>query len=208
MNAFLSLAEVPSQALVIVAFAAVILVFFVMLGIWMSRYTKVGPDQVLVVSGRRYLVRDSEGKAHEMGYRIIKGGGTFVFPIVEKAEVLSLKPVSIELPVRNILTRDGGHAEVTARGQFRISGDDLSLTRAAQSLLGKTPEQTKEIAAELLESSLRSLLGAWTGSELSQRQSDLGVKWQDAVKEGLGTLGLTMLSLSIRDVKMPQRIGT
>jgi flotillin len=207
MNAFPSLAEAPNQTvLVIGGVAAVLFVFFTMVLIWASRYTKVGPDEALVVSGRKYLVRDSEGKVQAMGYRIVKGGGTFVFPVYEKAVALSLKPISVELAVPNILTRDGGRAEVTARSQLRITRDDLSLARAAESLLGKTPEQVKDIATQLLESSLRSLVGAWSGGELSQRQSELGAKWQEAVKEGLGDLGLAVLSLSVRDVKIPQGI--
>jgi flotillin len=207
MNVFPLLAEVPSQtALVIGAVAMVLFVFFVIAGIWASRYTKVGPDEVLVVSGRKYLVRDPDGKVREVGYRVVKGGGTFVFPVYEKAVALSLKPILVELTVPNILTRDGGRAEVLARSQIRITGDDLSLARAVESLLGKTPEQVKDVAAQLLESSLRNLVGTWSDAELSQKQSELGARWQEAVKEGLGDLGFTVLSLSVRDLKIPHGV--
>jgi len=184
----------------------VLFVYLVMFMIWANRYTKVGPDEALVVSGRKYLVRGPEGKVHAVGYRIVKGGGTYVLPVIEKAEVLSLKPISVELAVPNILTRDGVRAEVAARSQIRITGDDLSLARAVESLLGKTPEQVKDVAAQLLESSLRNLVGTWSGAELSQRQSELGARWQEAVKEGLGDLGLTVLSLSVRDLKIPHGV--
>jgi len=207
MNPFPLLAEAPSQtALIIGGVAAVLFVCFVMIMIWANRYSKVGPDEALVVSGRKYLVKDSEGKVQAVGYRIVKGGGTFVLPVFEKAEVLSLKPISIDLAVPNILTRDGGRAEVLARSQIRITGDDLSLARAVESLLGKTPEQVKDVAAQLLESSLRNLLGTWSDAELSQKQSELGARWQETVEEGLGDLGLTVLSLSVRDLKIPRGV--
>ena len=49
--------------------------------VWAHQYTKVGPNEVLIISGRK-----RRGK----GYRIIRGGGTFVWPFREKVQRLSL----------------------------------------------------------------------------------------------------------------------
>ena len=43
-----------SQMTVIAAVVAVLFVIFMFIGIWASRYTKVGPNQVLVISGRKH----------------------------------------------------------------------------------------------------------------------------------------------------------
>ena len=37
---------------------ALLVVFFIFAGIWASRYTKVGPNQVLVISGRKHRTTD------------------------------------------------------------------------------------------------------------------------------------------------------
>jgi hypothetical protein len=58
------------------------------------RYAKVGPNQVLIVSGRKHHLPDGTS----VGFRIVKGGGTFVFPIIEKLDVLSLEVLTIEMP--------------------------------------------------------------------------------------------------------------
>ena len=42
---------------------AIVIVFFIFLGIWASRYTKVGPNEVLVISGRKRKVVDPDGTA-------------------------------------------------------------------------------------------------------------------------------------------------
>ena len=57
--------------------AAVILVLamIVFMVIALSRYMKVGPNQVLIVSGRKVHLPD--GRC--VGFRLVKGGGTFVF---------------------------------------------------------------------------------------------------------------------------------
>ena len=54
---------------------AVLFVFFVFLGIWASRYTKVGPNQVLIISGRKHRMTDPDGVAREIGFRVVKGYG-------------------------------------------------------------------------------------------------------------------------------------
>ena len=51
---------------VVVVMTLVIMIF--------SRYTKVGPNQVLIVSGRKHRLEDGT----TVGFRIVKGGGTFV----------------------------------------------------------------------------------------------------------------------------------
>jgi flotillin len=202
MNFVPLFADAEFQTVYVIAGVAVLLfVNFIIVAIWASRYTRVGPDEVLVISGRKYMVKDSQGKLQTVGFRMVKGGGTFVWPVYEKCSVLSLKPLAVDLSVPGILTRDGNRVEVLAKCQVKIGGDDLSLAKAAESLLGQTPEQMKHTVSELMESSLRPLLGGWTGSELSQRQSQLSAQWQKDAEEPLGKLGLALLSLSVRDVK-------
>jgi len=72
------LADIGAATLVIGGVAAFLFVFFMFIGIWASRYTKVGPNQVLVISGRKHRMMDPDGTAHDIGFRIVKGGGVFV----------------------------------------------------------------------------------------------------------------------------------
>ena len=51
-----------------------VLVMLVSMDIMLSRCVKVGPDQVLIVSGRK--VQLPAGRC--VGFRLVKGGGTFV----------------------------------------------------------------------------------------------------------------------------------
>src|ERR1039457_7475944 len=62
------------QYLTILAIAFVVVWIFAAIAIWLSRYTKVGPNQVLIVSGRKVQLPDGRF----IGFRIVKGGGTFV----------------------------------------------------------------------------------------------------------------------------------
>ena len=55
-------------------------------GVFRFRYKKAGPDEALIVYGRRKLigkkVRDAKGDVE--GFRIVRGGGTFVVPAWEQ----------------------------------------------------------------------------------------------------------------------------
>ena len=50
-------------------------------------YKKAGPDEALIVYGRKgvlgHKVKDERGVTE--GFRIVRGGGTFVWPMLEKA---------------------------------------------------------------------------------------------------------------------------
>jgi len=73
-----------------------VVVVVVFAAIWASRYIKVGPNEVLVVSGRKHRYTDPDGSVQSRGFRIRKGGGTFVIPVIEKVD----EPVAqVEKPV-------------------------------------------------------------------------------------------------------------
>src|SRR5262249_21591151 len=80
--------------IVLVAFVLAI-VFIVGLVMVVKRYTKVGPNEVLVISGRRHRYIDPDNVERVRGFRIVKGGGTFVVPVVEKVDILSLELLTI-----------------------------------------------------------------------------------------------------------------
>jgi len=185
--------------------AATLFVFMFFLAIWASRFRKVGPDEVLIVSGRRYVFPDAEGKTQVAGWKMVKGGGVFVWPVFETAQALSLKPISLNLGFKRISIAGGTSAEINGKAHVGIMSDDLSIARAAQSLLGKTPEQLNQIATEVLESCLRKLVGNWTASDLSRKQGQLAAEWQDAASKGLAELGLGIVSLIVQDAIVEDR---
>jgi flotillin len=93
----LILAELAGLGTTVLATAGIVFVVFVFTAVWASRYTKVGPNEVLIISGRQHRYADGEGKSTVRGFRIVKGGGTFIIPVVEKADILSLELLTIDV---------------------------------------------------------------------------------------------------------------
>ena len=76
--------------MVVVGIVAVLILGTV---IWASRYVKVPPNQALIVSGRGVSV--SPGV--KSGFRIVRGGATFIWPVLERVDRLSLEIMTIDV---------------------------------------------------------------------------------------------------------------
>jgi flotillin len=116
---------------VVIAVVGLALVVFLIAAIWASRYTKVGPNQVLVVSGHRHKFVGPDGTVQYRGFRIVKGGGTFVLPVIEKVDVLSLELLTIDVQTPEVYTSKGVPVKVDGVAQIKIKGDDVSIATAS-----------------------------------------------------------------------------
>jgi flotillin len=101
------LAALPDIGSAGLAILGIVVVIFLFSAVWASRYTKVGPNDVLIVSGRRHRFVDFEGQAGFRGFRIVKGGGTFVWPVIEKVDILSLELLTIDVQTPEVYTSKG-----------------------------------------------------------------------------------------------------
>src|SRR5215471_15756218 len=90
-------AEVAPAIKMIGGVGAVLFVVFIFAAIYASRYNKVGPNEVLVISGVKRRITDPDGNRREVGFRIVKGGGVFVWPMFEKVDILSLELLTIDV---------------------------------------------------------------------------------------------------------------
>ncbi len=204
MNLQFTLAEIGTTSMVIFGVAAFLFVFFMFVGIWASRYTKVGPNQVLVISGRKHRVTDPDGTAHEVGFRIVKGGGVFVWPVYEKVDILSLELLTIDVQTPEVYTSKGVPVKVDGVAQIKVKGDDVSIATASEQFLSKGTEEIKNIAMQTLEGHLRAILGTMTVEEIYQNRDAFASKVQEVAAGDMANMGLGIVSFTIRDIRDSQ----
>jgi flotillin len=197
------LAEV-SQMTVIAGVVVVLFVFFMFIGIFASRYTKVGPNQVLVISGRKHRMVDPDGTARDIGFRIVKGGGVFVWPVYEKVDILSLELLTIDVQTPEVYTSKGVPVKVDGVAQIKVKGDDISIATAAEQFLSKGTEEIKNIAMQTLEGHLRAILGTMTVEEIYQNRDAFASKVQEVAAGDMANMGLGIVSFTIRDIRDTQ----
>ena len=63
--------------------------------VYSSRVKKVGPNEVLIISGRGEKRRDEEQIVSR--FRIVTGGRSFVWPVLERVDDLSLEIMTIDI---------------------------------------------------------------------------------------------------------------
>lgn len=189
---------------VILGVGALLLVFFIFAGIWASRYTKVGPNQVLVISGRKHRIVDPDGTVREVGFRIVKGGGVFVWPVFEKVDVLSLELLTIDVQTPEVYTVKGVPVRVDGVAQIKVKGDDVSIATAAEQFLSKGAEEIRNIATQTLEGHLRAILGTLTVEEIYQNRDAFAAKVQEVAAGDMANMGLQIVSFTIRDIRDSQ----
>jgi flotillin len=204
MFASILLAEIGGAALVIGGVAVVVFVFFMFFGIWASRYTKVGPNQVLVISGRKHRMIDPDGTTREVGFRIVKGGGVFVWPVYEKVDILSLELLTIDVQTPEVYTSKGVPVKVDGVAQIKVKGDDISIGTASEQFLSKGTEEIKNIAMQTLEGHLRAILGTMTVEEIYQNRDAFASKVQEVAAGDMANMGLGIVSFTIRDIRDSQ----
>jgi flotillin len=199
------LAEIATTTMVIAAVAAVLFVFFMFIGIWASRYTKVGPNQVLVISGKRHRIIDPDGTARDVGFRIVKGGGVFVWPVWEKVDLLSLELLTIDVQQeQDVYTSKGVPVRVDGVAQIKVKGDDVSIATAAEQFLSKTTDEIKGVAMQTLEGHLRAILGTMTVEDIYQNRDAFASKVQEVAAGDMANMGLGIVSFTIKDIRDSQ----
>jgi len=204
MNLTPLLAELSNAIWIAGGVGSVLFVFFIFGGIWASRYTKVGPNQVLVISGRKRRMTDPDGIAHDVGFRIVKGGGVFVWPVFEKVDILSLELLTIDVQTPEVYTSKGVPVKVDGVAQIKVKGDDVSIATASEQFLSKTTDEIRNVATQTLEGHLRAILGTMTVEEIYQNRDAFAAKVQEVAAGDMANMGLGIVSFTIRDIRDTQ----
>ena len=206
MNHLLLLAQIAGGNLGIIAVftVGIVLVLIVFMAVWASRYTKVGPNQVLVVSGRKHRYMDPDGTARTRGFRVVKGGGTFVIPVIEKVDLLSLELLTIDVQTPEVYTSKGVPVRVDGVAQIKVKGDDVSIATASEQFLSKGTDEIKSIAMQTLEGHLRAILGTMTVEEIYQNRDAFASKVQEVAAGDMANMGMGIVSFTIRDIRDSQ----
>ena len=202
LNPPASLAELNllSGGIITIAVVVIVIVLFLLVILVLSRYTKVGPNQVLIVSGRKHTLEDGS----HVGFRIVKGGGTFVYPILEKVDILSLELLTIDVQTPEVYTSKGVPVKVDGVAQIKVKGDDISIRTSAEQFLGKATDEIRNIATQTLEGHLRAILGTMTVEEIYQNRDAFASKVQEVAAGDMANMGLGIVSFTIRDIRDTQ----
>jgi flotillin len=168
--------------------AALLLIAF---AVWAHQFTKVGPNEVLIISGRRRKDR---------GYRIVRGGGTYVRPFREKVQRLSLELMQFDVRTAETYTVHGVPVQVDGVCMVKIDGSDEGIERAAEQFLSRGREDIVRTAMQAVEGHMRAAVGGLSIEDIYKERQRLIAAVRELADPDLHAMGLTIVSLTIRNV--------
>lgn len=170
------------------------------LAFW-ARYKTVSPDEAMLVTGsflgsRNILVDESGRKV-----KIIRGGGSFILPIFQQSQFLSLLSHKLDIATPEVYSAQGVPVFSNGVAIIKIGGSIEDIATAAEQFLGKPTEALQSEAQEVLEGHLRAILGTMTVEEIYRNRDKFAQEVQGVAARDLKKMGLQIVSFTIKDVR-------
>jgi flotillin len=161
----------------------------ILMALLASMFRKVGPNQALIVYGFR-------------GTRIVQGGGTIIFPMVENCRELSLELMSFDVaPQQDLYTKQGVAVTVEAVAQIKVKSDPESVRTAAEQFLTKTPTERESLIRLVMEGHLRGIIGQLTVEEIVKQPEMVADRMRSTCADDMNKMGLEVISFTIKEVR-------
>ncbi|MEW9109865.1 MAG: flotillin family protein [Cytobacillus gottheilii] len=180
----------------IVAFLLIALI-----GVFITKYRTAGPDEALIVTGSFLGSKNVHVDESGNKIKIIRGGGTFVLPVFQQAEPLSLLSSKLEVSTPEVYTEQGVPVMADGTAIIKIGGSIGEIATAAEQFLGKEKSERENEAREVLEGHLRSILGSMTVEEIYKNRDKFSQEVQRVASQDLAKMGLIIVSFTIKDVR-------
>ena len=171
------------------------IIFTVTLAI-LSRLKKCPSDKVMVIFGSD-LFRSRTG---QHAARCLHGGTAFIWPIIQDYGFLSLRPIQLEVNLRNALCKQNIRINVPSVFTVGISTDEALMGNAANRLLGLTPDAIGELAKDIIFGQLRLVIASMTIEQINSDRETFLRSIEQNVAEELNKIGLLLLNVNITDI--------
>jgi len=165
--------------------------------VWAHQYTKVGPNEVLIISGRRRRKTDR-------GYRIVRGGGTYVRPFRERVQRLSLELLQFDVRTQETYTAHGVPVFIDGVCMVKIDSSEEGIERAATQFLSKGRDDIVRTALQAVEGHMRAATGGLDIEDIYRERQKLVAAARELAEPDLHSMGLQILSLTVRNISDKQ----
>lgn len=168
-------------------------------------YKKVGPNRVLIVSGRSDVyINPYSGEKVRKSFKIFHGGGTFVRPFIERVDTMSVELMTLEIRTPEFFTKFGVPIVVDGIAQIKVRSEDpVAVATAAEMFLSKSAGEMNEIAHQMMQGHLRAVISTLPFEEIHNNPEAFAQTVQRLTAEDLANMGIQVVSFTIREVQDP-----
>lgn len=174
---------------------AVVIVFALLMGI-LSRYRKCPSDKILVIYGK--VGSDKNGQARSA--KCVHGGAAFIMPIIQSYQFMDLTPISINVDLKNALSKQNIRVDVPSRFTVGISTEPGIMQNAAERLLGLRMNEIQELAMDIIFGQLRLVVATMEIEEINNDRDKFLVAVSNNVEIELKKIGLRLINVNVTDI--------
>ena len=170
----------------------IILVAFLLVVFFISRYKRCPSDKILVVYGRT---------GGEQSAKCYAGGATFVWPVIQDYRYLDLTPISIDVNLQDALSKQNIRVSVPAQFTVGVSNKPNLMIAAAERLLGLDQPSIRSLAHDIIMGQMRLVIANMDIEELNTDRD----KFVDSVYTNVGNelhkIGLELINVNVTDIQ-------
>ncbi len=160
-----------------------------MLGAWatfvVAARVVAGPREALMIAGGA------------RGMRALRPGeGAVVIPLLFRVEPLSLEPVSVTAPLRDVRTREGDAATLTLRATLEWQTQTEALVRAAGFALNVPRERVEALVVTVFEREVRGVVSCCRREMLDRDHERVCEEVERSTHDAMERYGLRVATLS------------
>lgn len=174
---------------------SVVIVFALLMGI-LSRYRKCPSDKILVIYGK--VGSDKNGQARSA--KCVHGGAAFIMPIIQSYQFMDLTPISINVDLKNALSKQNIRVDVPSRFTVGISTEPGIMQNAAERLLGLRMNEIQELAKDIIFGQLRLVVATMEIEEINNDRDKFLVAVSNNVEIELKKIGLRLINVNVTDI--------
>lgn len=183
-----------SSIILLVSAVVLILVSFL---VWIcSRYRKCPSDKIMVVYGSIGKNKDGTNRSA----KCIHGGAEFVIPVFQSYAYLDLTPISIQVDLRNALSKQNIRIDVPSRFTVGISTEPGVMQNAAERLLGLQLSEIQELSKDIIFGQLRLIIATMDIEEINTNRDKFLAAVSDNVETELKKIGLRLINVNVTDI--------
>jgi len=175
---------------------AIVVLLFICLLVFLTRYRKCPSDKIMVIYGK--VGQNSDGTNRTS--RCIHGGAAFIWPVIQAYQYLDLTPISIQVDLRNALSRQNIRIDVPCIFTVGISTEQGIMQNAAERLLGLRQEEIQELAKDIIFGQLRLVIATMDIEEINTDRDKFLEAVSHNVESELKKIGLRLINVNVTDI--------
>lgn len=130
----------------------------------------------------------------------IHGGAAFIVPIIQSYEYMDLTPISINVDLKNALSRQNIRIDVPSRFTVGISTEPGVMQNAAERLLGLKLMEIQELAKDIIFGQLRLIIATMDIEEINSDRDKFLLAVSNNVEIELKKIGLKLINVNVTDI--------